>query len=285
MIAFLISERTVIALILINTLVLFLDEFPNVHSFTRGVLFWIDYACMIYFLLEATLKIRLHGFRGYWAVAWNRFDFIVVLLSMPSLLAPLMNVHAFAIFLVLRVGRLFRFFRIFHFIPNANKIFAGVGRSLRASVGIFAALFILNFSLAMGGTMLFAGIAPEHFGDPLRSAYSLFKVFTVEGWYEIPDALAEKGISASMIGVVRGYFIISVLTGGILGLSLANAIFVDEMTVDNTLTVEKMVGDLHREMNRLHAAMRQEQTAAWEQMQAELKRVQELMEKMKGGRG
>ena len=88
-----------------------------------------------------------------------------------------------------------------------------------------------------------------------------------------------------MIGLVRGYFIISVLTGGILGLSLANAIFVDEMTVDNTLTVEKMVSDLHREMNRLHAAMRQEQTAAWEQLQAELKRVQEMMEKMKGGRG
>lgn len=264
---------------------MFLDEFPAIHSATRGILFWIDYACTIYFLLEATLKIRAGGFRGYWAIPWNRFDFIVVLLSMPSLLAPLIDVHAFAIFLVLRVGRLFRFFRIFHFIPNANKIFAGVGRALRASVGIFAALFILNFSLAMGGTMLFGKIAPEHFGTPLRSAYSLFKVFTVEGWYEIPDALEEKGISESLIWVVRGYFIISVLTGGILGLSLANAIFVDEMTIDNTLPVETMVGNLHREMNQLHAAMRQEQTAAWEQIQADLKRMQEMMEKMQGGRG
>lgn len=156
---FLISEPTVITLIFVNTLVLFFDEFPDIHQATHNLLMWIDYGCVLYFLLETILKIRTFGFRHYWASNWNRFDFTVVVLSLPALLPPSMHAHAFAGFLVLRLGRLFRFFRVFKFIPNAEKIFFGIRRSLRASVGVFAALFVLNFALAMGATMLFGDFA------------------------------------------------------------------------------------------------------------------------------
>ena len=274
---FLISEPVVISLIFINTLVLFLDEFPTTHAATRGILMWIDYGCVIYFLVEAFLKIRIYGFSKYWLSSWNRFDFIVVILSLPSLLAPVTDVHAFAGFLVLRLGRLFRFFRVFRFIPNADMIFVGIRRSLRASVGVFAGLFILNFALAMGATMLFGDLAPEHFGNPLRSIYSLFKVFTVEGWYEIPDALSQRGASDAMIGMLRGYFVLSVLVGGILGLSLANAVFVDEMTADNTAKVEEMVGKMHREMSDFYTSIQAEQKVSYERLQTELQKMQEMM--------
>jgi voltage-gated sodium channel len=266
---FLISEPVVITLIFVNTMVLFLDEFPEIHQSTQGVLLWIDYGCVIYFLLEAILKIRIFGFRRYWFSAWNRFDFTVVLLSLPSLLAPVMNVHPFAGFLVLRLGRLFRFFRVFRFIPNAGNIFAGLRRSLRASVGVFAGL--------MGATMLFGDAAPEHFGTPLKSSYSLFKVFTVEGWYDIPDDLAKGGFSDLMIGLIRVYFIVSVLVGGILGLSLANAVFVDEMTADNTVKVERMVAEMHKEMNEFYTSLQVEQKASWERLQTELQKMQEMI--------
>ena len=78
--------------------------------------------------------------------------------------------------------------------------------------------------------MLFGGTSPEHIGDPLRSAYSLFKVFTVEGWHEIPDDLKKNGADDVQVMLLRVYFVVAVLIGGILGLSLANAVFVDEMT-------------------------------------------------------
>jgi voltage-gated sodium channel len=42
-----------------------------------------------------------------------------------------------------------------------------------------------------------------------------------------------------------------VLIGRILGLSLANAIFVDEMMMDNTHTVERKVDALTEEVRRL----------------------------------
>ena len=31
----------------------------------------------------------------------------------------------------------------------------------------------------------------DFFSTPLNSIYSVFRLFTVEGWYEIPDAMAE----------------------------------------------------------------------------------------------
>ena len=274
---FLISEPVVISLIFVNTVVLFFDEFPDIHEATRGLLMWIDYGCVIYFLAEAILKIRIYGFSRYWISRWNRFDFMIVILSLPSLLPPTMHAHAFAGFLVLRLGRLFRFFRVFKFIPNAEKIFFGIRRSLQASVGVFAGLFVLNFALAMGATMLFGDMSPNHFGTPLQSLYSLFKVFTIEGWYEIPDALTASGASDLMIGVIRGYFVIAVLVGGILGLSLANAVFVDEMTADNTLKVEKMVSRMHEEMKKNYTSLQSEQRASYERLENELQKMQEMI--------
>ena len=48
--------------------------------------------------------------------------------------------------------------------------------------------------------------------------------------------------------LVRGYFVLAVLVGGILGLSLTNAVFVDEMTADNNDRLEQMVSDLREEL-------------------------------------
>jgi voltage-gated sodium channel len=42
-----------------------------------------------------------------------------------------------------------------------------------------------------------------------------------------------------------------VLVGGILGLSLANAVFVDEMMADNTESLERKVDDLAAELRRI----------------------------------
>ena len=281
LVRFWISEPAVITLIFISTLVLFLYEFPALREQTGGVLLWIDYACVVYFLIEAILKIRVLTFQKYWASHLNKFDFFIVLFSLPVLLLPVVDSRAFSVFLVLRLGRLIRFFRVLRFIPNIEHLLAGVKRSLRASVGVFVILFILNLAFAMGATMLFGEIAPKDFGDPLIATYTLFKVFTVEGWFEIPDRLAESGVSDHLILLLRFYFIIAVMIGGILGLSLANAIFVDEMTADNTYKVEGMVQDLQQKLGELHTMLQQEQHVAWEQIRSELHQVRRAVEEMR----
>ena len=249
----LINENLVIAVILINAAALFGTASVQDDTLFCRICEHVDLVCVIFFIVEALLKIQLHGWKGYWSENWNRFDFTVVVLSLPVLLEPLgvLETGAFGAFLVLRLGRLFRLFRVLRFIPNREHMLIGIRRALRASVGVFFAIILVNLVLAIGASMLFGHFAPEHFGNPALSIYTTFKVFTVEGWYEIPDLLAERADTDLMAVVARVYFVLTVLVGGILGLSLANAVFVDEMTMDNTEKLEDKVDRLLDEIASL----------------------------------
>ena len=94
-------------------------------------------------------------------------------------------------------------------------------------------------------------LVPEYFGDPLVSLYSVFQMFTVEGWYEIPAAIAEKTDNTWVIGITRLYFGLMVLLGGVFGMSMVNAVFVDEMTMDNTDELEDKVDELSKQITEI----------------------------------
>ena len=138
----------------------------------------------------------------------------------------------------------------------------GIRRALRASVGVFLALLLINLILAVMATLLFRDLDPEHFGNPISSGYSIFQVFTVEGWNEIAENLERRAAESSavnpklLIAGTRVFFVIAVLIGGILGLSLANAVFVDEMMMDNTEALERKVDTLTEEVRRLRDDLR-----------------------------
>jgi voltage-gated sodium channel len=249
-------------IIVLNTLALFIAEGEPEGSRDQAIWNAVDYGCVLFFLLEAGLKIARQRWGGYWSNGWNRFDFVVVVLSMPALLDPFMGgMSFFANVLVLRLGRIFRLFRVLKFIPNLDHLLVGIRRALRASVGVFLALFLVNFIFAMGATVMFKKTAPELFGNPVMSCYSMFKVFTVEGWYEIPDQLAASAEAAANkpleVGV-RLYFVASVLIGGIFGFSLANAVFVDEMMMDNTIKLECKVDQLSEQIRQLRAELQKQ---------------------------
>lgn len=256
----LVGEPTVLAIIALNVLAVFVGAFPQLPESMKTVCEWIDYACVAYFVIEAVIKIGLLGVGGYWSRVWNRIDFLIVIFCVPLLLRPPTpdsTIGAFAIASLLRMGRFLRFVRVMRFVPDAARLWEGTKRALRASIGVFVVLLVLNLIMAMGANLLFGEKHPEHFGDPLIANYTLFKVFTVEGWYEIPDELADDPTATTWeIAGMRAYFMTAVLVGGILGLSLANAVFVDEMTTDNTDTLERQVAELHAELKEMREEMR-----------------------------
>ncbi len=264
-VGWLVSDRLVMAVIVVNAVALVLHEMAAPPSPARALCYWIDYVCVGFFLVEAVLKIHAGGWRQYWASAWNRFDFTVVLISLPVLADPFPGLVAtgdFAFVLILRLGRLFRLFRVLRFIPNLDHLVVGVRRALRASVGVFLALFLVNLILAVMATLMFRDVDPQHFGNPLVSGYSIFQVFTVEGWNEIAEGLVERAAASGIehtVGLVfgaRAFFVVAVLIGGILGLSLANAVFVDEMIMDNTDVLEQKVDLLTEELRALRDEIR-----------------------------
>ncbi|NJL15784.1 MAG: hypothetical protein HC913_24095, partial [Microscillaceae bacterium] len=80
---------------------------------------------------------------------------------------------------------------------------------------------------------------------------SIFKMFTLEGWYEIPETIARENGSVQMEFFTKFYFIFIVVTGGIFGLSIVNAIFVDEMVADNNQELELRITRLENKIDIL----------------------------------
>lgn len=79
---------------------------------------------------------------------------------------------------------------------------------------------------------------------------TLFRLFTIEGWYELPDTIVHN--SNSTIGVLaRLYFSILLFFGGIIGMSLVNSIFVDAMAADNNDDVMRKLEDIERQLKDL----------------------------------
>lgn len=224
------DERIMLAVIMLNTAMMFIDGFFTTDSLLMEV---CDVLFTLIFVFEAVVKISVLGWRGYWHAAWNRFDFIVLLIALPSLAGPfLQHSMATSTILALRSMRLFKSLKMFQFIPKINSLLNGVRLAMKSSFLVIVAfvLFLVIFSIL--SSTIFGKVAPGYFSNPAMSIYSLFRLFTIEGWYEIPDTIAENG--GSWWGLfARCYFSVLVFCGGIIGMSLINSIFVDAMAGDN----------------------------------------------------
>ena len=249
----LVSDAFVMVIVGLNALVLFFDAFPLVNAYLGRVLFVIDYLCILFFIVEAVVKIAVTERGRYFLDGWNVFDFIIVVASSPALLAPfgLMS-HTLAGLLVLRLARLLRFLRLLQFIPNIDRLLEGAKRALRASVGVLLVTMFYLFIFGIAGTYFFGqgqNGQPE-FSDPLISMYTMFKVFTVEGWFEMSDKIAGANLHVSS-HFVRIFFVTAVVFGGIIILSLLNAVFVDEMSSDLAERHQDEVAQLRTDIAQL----------------------------------
>ena len=240
-----------LVLVIINTCILFVSGF-----FPDKDLLFIDSLFTAIFLLEAIAKIHVHTFQGYWADGWNRFDFIIVMLALPSIVNLFGDVlPGTNILLSLRILRAFKSFRLFQFIPNIEEMVNGIRRAAQTTFIVILGLVVLLTVFSIITTFLFGELAPQYFGNPALSVYSLFRLFTIEGWYEMPDAIARHS-GIAMAFFARVYFSVLLFLGGIIGMSLVNSIFVDAMVADNNDEVLKVLERLDKEIKQL----RQERT-------------------------
>ncbi len=266
---FFLSERNMLIAILLNSIVIFFLYFPQIENGAHGIYSFLenlDHIFVVIFLIEAIVKLRAFGVKKYFKDKWNVFDFFIVVISIPSLLTfiPFFTGSGFSSIKVLRLFRMVRLVKVISFIPRMDSIMAGLGRAIKASVFVIIALLFLNFVIALFTCHFYGDIVPEYFGDPMISSYHIFQMFTVEGWNEIPaviaDATKEQDLKNAywIAGATRFYFILVVLIGGIFGMSLANAIFVDEMTMDNNKELEDKIDLLLTKISTLEEKIDQQ---------------------------
>lgn len=247
----LLNDKFILGLIVFNSIVILMQGFELTPIWIK-ILLQIDNIITLIFLFELITKISTFKFKGFIKSNWNIFDAILIVLAIPSLYQWIFNGNSTQLdyLLVLRITRVFKFFRFIRFFPNIDHLIKGVSRALKASVIVLLGFLVYNFVISVLSCFFYREIAPEYFANPIVSFYSIFKIFTVEGWYEIPDFISLN--SNGTIGfLTKIYFVIIVVTGGIFGLSLVNSIFVDAMVSDNNEDLEKQVETLNKKIGNL----------------------------------
>lgn len=248
------NDVFIITIIAIDALLIYFDGFGG---YNLGKI--SNYITIIY-VVEMIVKMQHFGFAGYFRDGWNRFDFIIVAISLLDLIF-----HSFAGIAALRTFRVIKTLRLIKFIPDIDNILAGLKRALASSVFIILMFMIFLHITSVFTTHAFKDKAPEHFGNTVKSTYSIFKVITLEGWFDISESIADsyqdKNEDATdidnvdhndMRSVMTTMFFISIVFfGGIIGISLINSIFVETMMSDNNDPVNSKLGELEDKLASL----------------------------------
>lgn len=245
------AEKFIFSVILLNSVIIYLHV-SGVESvwLTIG-----DLICTFIFLIEMIVKMRSYGWHRYWKDGWNRLDGSLVLLSLPSLLMYVVpgDDLDLSILLILRLLRALRFYRFLHLLreESLTKLGRGFVNGLRSSWPVLGTFLVIIISIGLINCSLFCEASPELFGNPLTSVYTVFQLFTIEGWYEIPKACLGPDASSFTIAVIRLYFSLLLIAGGIIGMSFINSVFVDAMAEDNNDEVLNRINRLETKIDEL----------------------------------
>jgi voltage-gated sodium channel len=250
------QNPVIMYLILFNAFILFLHSFPSLQAY-HPAFDMIDHIITIFFIVEVVVKIKMAGWRKYFSRSWHRFDFLIVVCSAPSILllipylaSILPNLH---FLLVLRVARILKFYRLIEFIPNLKETLKALKRALRASLFLILAFFVFNFVVSLFTYHIFKDISPEYFGNGFISFYSIVKTVTGEG-FNVADEVA--GADTGVLNVLtRFYFVAIILSGGIIGLSLVNTVFINEVTREANNEMEEKLRHVQQELSEIKALL------------------------------
>lgn len=115
---YLINEKLVMLVVLINaSIFIALDLDPNLTQKTGNWINWVDYGCVVFFLIELIIKVWNLGIKLYLKDNWNKFDLVIVFASIPILIEPFVenlseNFGWAPLFRLTRLLRLARFLRL-----------------------------------------------------------------------------------------------------------------------------------------------------------------------------
>lgn len=165
-------QRSLLALILVNAVILGLETSSEVMASVGPFLMALDKAILAVFVIELSIRLFVHRF-AFFKDGWNVFDFIVVGIALVPASGP---------FAVLRALRVLRVLRVLTFVPSMRKIVGALIKSLNGMLSIAMVLGLVYYVAAVMVTKLFGEAFPDWFGSLGASLYTLFQVMTLESW-------------------------------------------------------------------------------------------------------
>lgn len=226
------NDRLIYTLIIVNVFVIYLHSFETLSPY-YFIFDLIDVVFTLFFCIEIGVKIitsnNKHKFKSYLQNPWNRIDFFSVILAVPSIgVLFISDLEIFAGFAALRSLRIFKLLRVIEYIPEGKRISSQLFKALKSISFIIFAFFIYTTIVSLISLTLFKHVAPMFFQNAFESFFTIFKVFSGEGFSGIIDEI-EKNSTVLFTSFSKFYFVAIVFSGSILGLSLINSIFMDQM--------------------------------------------------------
>jgi voltage-gated sodium channel len=165
-------QKTVIAVIILNGIVLGLETSPQLGTLFGDALRQLDRLCLTFFVVEIALALVAMGPR-FFRDPWRIFDFTVVGIAL---------LPAAGAFSVLRSLRILRVLRLVSAAPQMRSVIQALLAAIPGLSSICFLLLLIFYVAAVIATNLFAGAFPEWFGSIGASLYTLFQVMTLESW-------------------------------------------------------------------------------------------------------
>ncbi len=165
-------------------------EYHGMSKTYRDILYYFNLIFVIIFSFEAAMKIIALTWKVYWKDSWNKFDFILVILSYPGYIVDTgVGLNVIRLF---RIGRIFRLVKqakelqkLFDTLVDASGALGNISVFLFSIFFIYSILAVYLFgeiSYSVGGLHEHANF--EYFGIALLT---LFRVSTGDGWHELPN--------------------------------------------------------------------------------------------------
>lgn len=204
---------SIVALIVINTIVLGMETYPSVMKDYGDFLTFIDQAILYVFITE--LFLRLIAYRiDFVKDPWSVFDVCIIGIALiPSQDA----------FTALRAARALRALRLISVFPKLRKVIEGLVVAIPGICAIAGVMAIIICVFALIASKLYGHSYPEWFGNLHLSVFSLFQIMTLEGWPDIVRTLMQERPFAWI------FFVTYILIATFSVLNLFIAVVVDAM--------------------------------------------------------
>ena len=177
-----------------NTIVLTWKHYrePEALTLTSDIL---NYIFTLIFTLEAIIRLLAIG-KAYFKDSWNTFDFVVVVLSLLSLIITfLSSIKLGGATTIIRAFRIMRVFRLVKKAKSLRVVFNSFIYTLPALANVGGLLLLLLYLYSIIGVILFGSIKRNgiladnlNFETFPKAFVTLFTVATGDSWDQVMKA-------------------------------------------------------------------------------------------------
>lgn len=199
-----------LVLILLSVLVVMLESVPSVAVKYKDYFPLLEWGFTIIFTIEYGL--RLYSVKKPWVYAKSFYGIIDVLAILPAYLAILFEgSHYFVVIRALRLMRVFRIFKLGHFLRE-GQVISGALRASQPKITVFLVFIVLLVTIIGSIMYLVEGGSNDHFQSIPQSIYWAIVTLTTVGYGDLTPQSNFGRFLASIV-MILGYAVIAVPTG------------------------------------------------------------------------